>query len=131
MKGAKEGSNQTGQSIAGDLPPILADDEFYQALASKHRRRVLHYLSEVERTTVEELATVLSGWEATETGTMQLPADRERIQLALVHNHLPRLADAGLIAYESHTAPVQLESLHPRVMEIIRQSVEAEQPNDS
>lgn len=117
--------------VEGDLPPRLAEEQFYRALAAPPRRRLLYYLITEDDSTVEELATVLSGWKATTTGTMQTSADRSGIRLRLVHNHLPRLAEAGLIDYDSDDASVQLASLHPRVVDIIRQSVEAEQRAES
>lgn len=123
--------NQRDQPVEEEIPPQLAEDQFYRALASRHRRRVLAYLLEENDSDIEELATVLSGWEATTGGTMQTPADRRKFRLGLFHNHLPRLADAGLIDYEAQTGSVQLDSLHPRVADIIRQSVRTEQPDDS
>ncbi|WP_235271431.1 ArsR family transcriptional regulator [Halorubrum saccharovorum] len=86
---------------------------------------------EHEERTVEELSSVLSGWEVTATGTMHTSADRSAIRLQLLHNHLPQLADAGLIAYDSDCDAVRLESLHPRVTRVIRQSVEAERFDES
>ena len=121
--------NQRNQPKEEDPPPQLAEDQFYRALASHHRRRVLSYLLEENNSNVEELATVLSGWKATTTGTMQTPADRSDLFIELSHNHLPRLADAGLIDYDSQTGSVQLGSLHPQVADVIRQSVRAEQPD--
>ncbi len=131
MDGSGGDPDQRNQRTAGDVPPRLAEDQFYRALASRHRRHVLSYLLEAKEGTAEELATVLSGRKATTTGTMQTPADRSELLLELEHNHLPRLVDAGLIDYESHTGSVRLEPLHPRVEDIIRQSVEAELSADS
>lgn len=125
MGGSNDGSAH-GSHAAGDLPPRLADDEFYRALASSHRRRSLYYLLEHGESTVAELASVLSGWEATETGAMYTSGDRSAIRLQLLHSHLPQLAEAGLIAYDSGGDAVRLEELHPRVADVIRQSAEAE-----
>lgn len=118
-------SNRTDRSAEGEPPPRFADDRFYRALASQHRRRVLQYLLEENDSTVEEIATVLSGWEATTTATMQTPADRSEVLIDLTHNHLPRLADAGLVAYDPDTGSVRLESLHPQVEGLIRRSAGA------
>ncbi|GAA0506368.1 hypothetical protein GCM10008992_01620 [Halorubrum aquaticum] len=115
----------------GEIPPRLAEDQFYRALTSPHRRRLLHYVLEKEESTVEELATVLSGWEATTTGTMYTSADRSEVLLQLLHNHLPRLDDAELIEYDSNVGTVRRGSLHPRVADVIRWSVEAERPDES
>lgn len=115
------------QTQAGNLTSRLAEDQFYRALASVHRRRLLYHLLENGESTVEELSSVLSGWELTPGEKMSTPTDRSAIRLRLLHNHLPRLVDADLIAYDADAGIVQLESVHPRVMEVIRQSVEAEQ----
>jgi len=131
MDDSVQDPNQGKQPVEGDLPPRLAEDQFYRALTSHHRRRVLYYLLEENESSVEELATVLSGWEATTTETMQTPANRRTLLLSLSHNHLPQLANAELIDYDFQTGSVQLESLHWRVADIIRQSVRAEQPDDA
>lgn len=123
--------HQDDRVAEGDSPPRLAEDQFYWALAAPQRRRLLYYLLGEQESTVEELATVLSGWEATITGTMHTSANWSELRLALVHNHLPRLAEAGLIDYDPHDGSVHLVSLHPRVTDIIRQSVETEQRTES
>lgn len=135
MGGSEEDPHRASQPAAGDPPLRLAEDQFYQALASSHRRRLLYYLLETTESTVDELASVLSGWEVTATGTMHRQADRLKRRIELVHIHLPRLADAGLIQYDPATGSVQLEPLHHRVAAVIRQSVAAENrwtsPNDA
>lgn len=127
MGGSEKDPGQRNHAAAGDFPLQLAENQFYRALASSHRRRLLYYLCETDESTVEELASVLSGWEITPTGTMQTQADRLEIRLQLLHNHLPRLVDAELIDYNPHTGTVQLKPLHQRVIDIIQQSIEAEQ----
>jgi DNA-binding transcriptional ArsR family regulator len=127
MGGPKDESDYRTQETERPLSSRLAADRFYNALSESHRRRLLYYLGGTEESTVEELASVLSGWEATMTGTMHTAEDRSAIHIQLLHNHLPRLADADLIDYDVDAGTVQLAPLHPRVTEIIRQSVEAEQ----
>lgn len=126
MNDSREDRNRDERVTECDLPPLLAKDRFYRALTAIERRRLLYYLLEETESTVEELATVLSGWEATTTGTMRTPADRSELRLTLIHNHLPRLAEADLIRYEPQEGTVQLPSMHSKTAEIIRQSVEAE-----
>ncbi|MFC6872138.1 DUF7344 domain-containing protein [Halobellus marinus] len=110
-----------------NLPPRLAEDRFYRALAASQRRRLLYYLLAEEESYVDELATVLGGWNATATGTMHTSADRSELRLTLVHNHLPLLTEAGLIDYNPQDGTVQIAPLHPRVADIIRWSITAEQ----
>ena len=92
---------------------------------------MLYYLSEEGESTVAELATVLSGWEATAAGTMRTSAERSRVRLELEHSHLPRLADEGLIEYDRRAGAVRLGSLHPQVVDLVRRSIRAERPDDS
>lgn len=68
-------------------------DELYDALASPRRRHVAAYVDEHGRATLEELAEHVAECES---------PDRPRfdsIRLALHHAHVPRLVDAGLLAY--------------------------------
>ena len=131
MGGSDENITRREHRVEGDFPPQLSDDQFYRALASDHRRCVLSYLLEENESTVEELATVVCGWETTTAGTMQTSADHSKIHVALVHIHLPQLVDAGLIDYEPNTGSVQINALHPNVANIIRQSVGVGQSDES
>lgn len=127
MGGPNDEPDHRNEATERPLSSRLAADQFYKALSAAHRRRLLYYLGTTEESTVEELASVLSGWEVTMTGKMYTAADRSAIHVELLHNHLPRLADADLIDYDVEAGTVRLAPLHPRVTEIIRQSVEAEQ----
>lgn len=131
MRESENSPPQRNQSTTASLPPRLGDDQFYRALSSPQRRRLLHYLLDHEECNAAELASVLSGWEATTTGTMVDSSDRSAIHLKLRHNDLPRLAEAGLIAYDTENDTVQIESLHSAVTHVIRQSVEAEERHQS
>jgi DNA-binding transcriptional ArsR family regulator len=109
-----------------DAPSRLADDQFYRALAATPRRRLLSVLLDGEERTVDELATVLAGWDATDSGGMATPEDHERVAVELVHAHLPLLDDAGLVAHDRDDDTVSLEGVEPAVDDLIRRSVEAE-----
>ncbi|WP_324662663.1 DUF7344 domain-containing protein [Haloarcula sediminis] len=110
----------------GGLPSRFADDELYRALSSRRRRRVLAFLLDKPECSLDELATVLAGWESTDTGGMSTPDDRERIQLDLHHMQLPLLAESGLVVYDRAQGAVTIETLDPDVRALIRRSVEAE-----
>jgi len=125
------GKSDSNQPLAEEPPPRLADSQFYRALAAKRRRRVLYYLLETNRSSVEELATVLCGWEATSGETMQTTGDRRECLIVLSHNHLPKLAEAGLVEYNPTTGSVRVDSLHPQIEDIIAQSVRAVQTDES
>lgn len=126
MKESNESAGSEDQTSETPAAVLLDQDTFYRALASQHRRRVLYYLLTAEESNIEELATVLSGWEATETGTMATPSNHEDYHVLLRHQHLPVLTEAGLITHDSQEGTVQIESLHPRIIDIVRWSVEGE-----
>ncbi|WP_418280160.1 DUF7344 domain-containing protein [Halorubrum sp. DTA98] len=101
-----------------------SDDGLYRALAAARRRLLLYYLIDADERTVEELATVLAGREATETGTARTRDDRDRLRVRLVHSDLPFLDECGLVAYDRQDATVTLEPLDPFVAELVRRSVD-------
>lgn len=87
-----DGRNDRRTNSRGD--PI--DDEVFVAFRNRHRRYVLYYLSEHEAVPVDELADVLAGWEALESG-FATRDDWAALRATLRHRHLPLLEDAGLI----------------------------------
>ena len=123
----------THDELATAIEPSsrLADDALYRALASTQRRRALAILCEETELTVEALATLLTGWDATETNTMATPADRETTLIELVHTHLPVLAESELVSYDAEEATVTIEPLSQPVIELIAKSVDAERQSSS
>ncbi|KTG11230.1 hypothetical protein AUR64_04705 [Haloprofundus marisrubri] len=68
--------------------------ELFDSLADERRRRVLGVVEQADdRYPVELLAKML----ADETDE----SDTETFQLSLVHTHLPKLDDAGLVTYDA------------------------------
>ena len=123
--GRSDQNNRRGQ-LEGT--PRLSDDQFYLALASTQRRRLLYVLLDEKESTVGELATVLAGWEATETGTMGKVDDRDRLVIELKHVHLPRLVDAGVVTHDPQRDTVRIESLDPLIEDLLSRSVESDRP---
>ncbi|WP_209019595.1 DUF7344 domain-containing protein [Halorussus marinus] len=67
-------------------------DRSYRLLADVRRRRVLYALEANDEITVDRLAERLARSGVAES--------TERAAASLVHTHLPKLADAGVIEYE-------------------------------
>ena len=95
-----------------DASHLMIDpDSLFDALADTDRRRVLAALLDAQTQTVDDLARTLAGIDGQ-------PADRcsaelstnaiDRHHLRLYHVHLPRLADAGLVSYDSDQNVVAL-----------------------
>lgn len=105
---------------------LAFDDEIYRALGSRERRRLLHLLLDEEERTVEELATLLLGWDVTVSGTVGDPDDRLRTILRLEHVHLPILDEIGLVSYDPDRGTVRAEQLDAATVELIERGVDTE-----
>lgn len=82
------------------LDAVSSPDDLFRALGNPKRRRVLGYLFGRGEATFEELVDVLVGWVASE-GVVVGPDERRRLEIELYHDHLPLLADSGLVSYDS------------------------------
>lgn len=124
MRDEKMGSEEEKGVPGDESAPSLSDDELYRALSSRRRRRVLSALLLEEESTAAELATVLTGWQATEAGTMATPDDWTEVLIELRHSDLPVLDEVGFVTFDSERGTVKLESVPPAVRDLIHQSVE-------
>lgn len=81
----------------------------FDLLSSSVRRAIITVLRESNSITRERLTATLAGSDADDDSV----AARRRIRIALHHNHLPKLAEAGLITYddETVTATAELEQV--------------------
>ena len=123
------GSEESDRESVGEAGPSLSEDRLYRVLAETRRRRVLCLLLDVEETTVSALTTILTGWDATDAGTMARPNEHQETRVELVHTHLPLLAETEFIEYDREAGSVVLEPLDSEVSKLIRRSVEREPPS--
>lgn len=86
-------------------------DRIFGLLANQRRRYVLYALHEAETTdvTLDDIADQLVAWERQwdDRDDREKAAHRERICIALHQNHLPQLAEAGLIDYDTRSQTVR------------------------
>lgn len=68
----------------------------FDLLSSSVRQEIIVTLHESESIEWDRLTETLATADADED-------DRRRIRIALHHNHLPRLAEAGLVVYDDET----------------------------
>lgn len=118
-------------------PPDGADalvDATFAALSDVRRRHALYYLRERESTTLDELATVLTGWlnALEDESTVATPNDRERVRVGLHHAQLPTLSAAGFVRYDPDSGEVALADLPGFVELAIDRSLalDRERPGD-
>lgn len=88
----------TNEATTDSLLNILADD---------FRRQTLRVLwDRDDAISLDRLVTALAS--RAQTGGVSLPSDPEHIRTVLYHKHLPRLAEAGLIAYVESDEQIRL-----------------------
>lgn len=93
--------------IPEEMPSTVAD-ELFDALASDPRRAILAVLEErtsgtstdADAITVEALADAVGSDESDDGTAAFRAADSTRMDIALHHRHLPKLAEAGLVDYD-------------------------------
>lgn len=97
----------------------LSPDDTYGLLAAPRRRYVLAELLENEYGTAEELAARIAAWEEGTAIDGASEGLRREVHIALVHNHLPRLADHGVVEYDARNGDVvrsdRFEDLRPAI----------------
>jgi DNA-binding transcriptional ArsR family regulator len=86
-------------------------DEVFGALADRRQRLVLYYLAEHGSATLDELATLVTGWTTVRDEGRVAARDHEWVRVSLHHVNLPKLDGAGLVSYDARTGAVQLEDL--------------------
>jgi hypothetical protein len=98
MKTTKTPGSTTGSTENDTLPPTT----IFELLVHNRRRYILHYLSQkVGAVSLSELTEQIAIWEDQPTYDHY-----ERILTGLHHHHLPKLADAKVIQYDSDAETV-------------------------
>lgn len=120
-----EDSKETGTLSSDRLDTLL------RALSAEPRRMVYAYLAEHGSAPVADLTEVVVGWSRTRDRT-DTAANWTQTHVALHHQHLPALDDAGIISYDSHRGTATLSSLSPPVTEVVSTIVDLDttRPDD-
>lgn len=77
-------------------------------LAKSKRRYVLYQLVDDRTAHIEDLVTQVAAWEQGEPVDRIDDETRQRTYVALVHNHLPRLADYDIVDYDLRSGDIVL-----------------------
>lgn len=101
-------------------------DRFFDALGDARRRLVLLYLNHHDDGDPEDLAEAIATYEGVETSDEKV----EQIRVDLYHRQLPKLADHGLISYDTRTNKASLEPLPEAVERILDLAQDLEGLND-
>lgn len=103
------------RAVEGDLPP----DEAFRALSDPYARYALSHLHDRPTTTLDALADVVTALDATATGTIATPADRDRVRVHLYHVTLPKLDDFGYVEFDPDERTVTEADVPPAVYALL------------
>lgn len=128
-----ERSDGETQSAGGDKTPdggrvIL--EAVFRCLSSARRRTLLYYLREHPVATVDELARHVGAVEDDQEADQLDAATLERVTISLVHQHLPLLADASVVDYDSRSETVRYTA-SPTLESFLTLAHEVEHGTDS
>lgn len=95
--------SETRSELDADVAaPTLDRATSFDILNNQHRRTIITLLAETPTLTRHELTTHLAAT-VTDNASQPTSDQKRRLRIALHHNHLPQLADAGLIEYDADT----------------------------
>lgn len=99
-------------------------DDILRALAQPRIRYTLCYLQEEPEPTVEQLADVITGIEASLEDTIAMPDDHERVRLHCHHAVIPALEELGFVTYDADSGTVTKETIPTEIYEVLEQCQE-------
>lgn len=85
----------------------LSAEVLFDVLSSSYRRYVLSYLADATSPTeIGDLAYHVAAWDADSSITEIPDDDADEAEILLYHVHLPKLAAAGLVTYDTESGTV-------------------------
>lgn len=135
MSDAECGEDASEENQEREYPPGISPcgdggsdlNRFFEALADDRRRYTLLYLRQNETVSSQDLTEFLAGQEQIDPNSENF----ERLRVDLLHLHLPKLADYGLLSFDERTKTVSPESLPTAVEQILDLVTDLEKINDS
>jgi len=103
-------STQRSRSRDDDTPPErLSKDTIFSMLSNQRRRHVLYYLDrEPGPVSLRDLAERIAAWENDVDVSDLEYKQRKRVYTSLHQTHLPKLDDAGIVAYDRDAGTITL-----------------------
>jgi hypothetical protein len=89
-------------------------DSVFNLLQAARRRYLLYYLYNEDEPvlSLETVVEAVQEYEAAENGDDE-PPSRQEVRTSLVHTHLPKLADVGVLDYDPRRGTVRFEGYPP------------------
>jgi len=90
------------------MTATLTDDTVHTLLADSQRRHLLSLLNHTGHNKINDLARKIAAREQNTRPESVSDDTQQRVAVALVHNHLPRLAEHDLVSYDPESEEVVL-----------------------
>lgn len=81
-------------------------DEVLSLVSESRRRQTLYCLLSNRTLDIDTIATQIAAWENNESIASVSKQAEESIKIALHHNHLPKLAEVGIIEYDGRSGDI-------------------------
>lgn len=111
-----------------DRPSTMTDA--FEILSAARRRYALYMLADNRVSNVDNLVVQIAEWERGTSVTAVSDEQKERIEISLVHNHLPRLADHDVVTYDPQSGDVVLAEGFSEIEPILDDVKRAEESVD-
>jgi len=105
-----------------DRPPLDRPlDGVFELLSDERRRRAMYALaqSQTQTASLEWIVNEVVDRELAR-GDVTGPLHRREVEIALVHNHLPRLDEAGLVGYDHEAGEVAKREFGPGLVAFLK-----------
>jgi len=87
--------------------PAFSQEVVFEMLSNSRRRYVVHYLLDADREAeLRDLARAVAAWENDKRPDDVTSQERRRVYNALQQAHLPKMDDAGLVAFDASRGTV-------------------------
>ncbi|WP_241434243.1 DUF7344 domain-containing protein [Natronorubrum tibetense] len=84
----------------------LSLDTIYGMLSEPRRRYVLYYFLDNDHANIESLSLQIAAWAQDDTVDAITEEQKQSVTTSLIHSHLPKLEDHGLVEYDGRTGDV-------------------------
>ncbi|ELY57602.1 DUF7344 domain-containing protein [Natronolimnohabitans innermongolicus] len=99
-------------------------------LSESERRFLLYQLAERRDANLEDVVTQIAAWEH-DAHPIEIDKEvRQRVYVSLVHNHLPRLQDYGIIEYDLRSGDIVLDDGFEDIKPLLEQFRQTEEESE-
>jgi|GEM_PF-1823588 hypothetical protein len=81
---------------------VLEREHVYDSLADVRRRYLCYLLCGRSELQIDDAVAAIAEWEC-EDGTEVSTSARDRIRLTLLHSHIPKLREHGVVDFDKHS----------------------------